>query len=631
LLRPWLLLLIPLGLLLVWAAQRRGGVNERLVDPALRDYALVERNPAARRRRSALLALMVLLAGVSLSGPGWRHIELPAKRTANPTYILLDLSYSMAATDLQPSRYKRAVFAVRDLLRNNPGSAPFALIVFAGDAYQVAPLSYDLATMDNFLDVLDPQLLPSGGSNPLAALELVAANLAANDAELAATPTLVLVSDDLSTQRAKIVEMARSRGWRLALIAVGRSSNVPVAGPDGELLRDSSGKLRLAAYTPDSFIDIARELGAELASIDGRLGRLADLRLAHKGTTKEEIQRRQPADLGYLFALALLPLLLLSARRGMFALVLMITLGSVTSQTALAFGWKDLWQSDHNQAGEALRKGDFDHALELSDDPLVTGSARYKQGDYAGALADFSRVQSAPGKYNAGNAAYALREYQRAIDLYTNALELNPEEQLREDIAHNLALARESLEQQQNQEQKQQHQSSPESQQQSQQEKQQGQQGQSQQQRNQGNEQENQQENQPTDQQQSNQQTDESQAQEQAGQEANQSPPQSATYQQEQGEQGESSADQQITPSSSQQDASADIPDSGESQKTAQIKEQTKPLTDASADAAFGELQSRGALLLNSVEDNPAELLRRMFWLQQQRQGNRQTTGEPEL
>ena len=609
LLRPWFLLVIPIGLTLVWLLQRHSSADERRVDPELRDYALIGRNTRARQLRGLLLVLIVLLAGTSLAGPGWKYIELPAQRSTSPTFILLDLSYSMAATDLQPSRYKRAVFAIRDLLHNNPNSAPFALIAYSGEAYQVAPLSYDLATINNFLDALDPRLLPADGSNPVSALKLVANTIAATESK--GTATLVLLSDDLSAQSEEIIQLVRNNGWRLMLIAVGQNASAPIAGPDGKLLRQGNGQLRLADYNPDSFRYIARALSAQLASIDGRLGRITEMQLKPTDTTEQSIQRRQPADLGYLFALPLLPLFLLTARRGVwgFALLLLVF---ATPRPAMALSWSDLWQSSRNQASQALLEGEFKRAQKLSDDPMIKGSARYKQGDFAGALEDFKPVASATARYNAGNAAFGLQDYQQAIDLYTEALVMQPDSKLEQDIKHNLELAHAMLEQTQPQDQQQQQNNQ--------------QQGESRQQQSQA------------------QQQGESQQQQNQAQQQGESQQQQSQAQQ----QGESQQEQAQSASNPGADPTTDS-DQGPEQVT--TEQQSQPQGDASQDATlarqaeatqgedasgdgqqlYGEAHSRGALLLNRVEDNPAELLQRMFWLQQQKKGGVPQNKEPKL
>ena len=141
----WLLLLLPLALLL-WQLRRRRGAGDgawsKLVDPLLQPYVIVQGEAAQRDRSWLLAALAGIIAILALAGPAWKKQPQPVHRLQSPLVILLDLSASMYAQDIKPSRLTRARFELSDLLEARR-EGQTGLIVFAGDAFAVTPLTED--------------------------------------------------------------------------------------------------------------------------------------------------------------------------------------------------------------------------------------------------------------------------------------------------------------------------------------------------------------------------------------------------------------------------------------------------------------------------------------------------------
>lgn len=174
LMRPgWLFLLLPALLLALWLWRRRassGGWSDA-IDPALLPYLLSER--AGRRRRNYLpwLFLAWLLAVIAAAGPSTQKIPQPIHQTQDALVLVLDLSYSMKATDLAPSRLDRARQKILDLLAARK-EGQTGLVAFAGDAHVVTPLTDDNPTIANLLPALSPDMMPLAGSDAAAAIAL---------------------------------------------------------------------------------------------------------------------------------------------------------------------------------------------------------------------------------------------------------------------------------------------------------------------------------------------------------------------------------------------------------------------------------------------------------------------------
>ena len=87
-------------------------------------------------------AAIVVLGAIALAGPSWTRVEQPVFRSERATVVVLDLSRSMDASDIKPSRLARARFKIADLLERNRDGLT-GLVVYAGDAFVVAPLTDD--------------------------------------------------------------------------------------------------------------------------------------------------------------------------------------------------------------------------------------------------------------------------------------------------------------------------------------------------------------------------------------------------------------------------------------------------------------------------------------------------------
>ena len=155
-------------------------------------------------------------------------------------------------------------------------------------------------------------------------------------------------------------------------------------------------------------------------------------------------------------ALLLLPLAALAFRKGwVFAFACVFVVG-LPSQPAAASVWEDLWYTPDQQGRRALDEGDADAAARSFEDPEWSAVASYRAGDYGRSAAMFADGDDTRSLYNLGNALARLGEFEPAVRVYEQVLELEPDH---EDAAYNLELLKGLMEQQQ-QEQDSQQQSS---------------------------------------------------------------------------------------------------------------------------------------------------------------------------
>ena len=112
-----------------------------------------------------LLAFGGIVAAVALAGPAWQRIEQPVFRADQALVIALDLSRSMDAEDIQPSRLARAKLKILGILDRREGGQT-ALLVYTANAYTVTPLTNDTDTVAALVNSLSTDIMPSRGSYP---------------------------------------------------------------------------------------------------------------------------------------------------------------------------------------------------------------------------------------------------------------------------------------------------------------------------------------------------------------------------------------------------------------------------------------------------------------------------------
>jgi len=161
-------LLLGVGLL---RRQHRHRQAASLIAPHLAAHLVVMPQQQARFRPVHLLLLCWLAAVIALAGPSWKKQPNPFSQDEAGLYVLLNVSGSMLATDVAPSRLERAKHKLNDLLAKRNGAAT-GLIVYSGTAHLVMPLTTDGRIIQEMVEGLVPEFMPAEGKNLQAALTL---------------------------------------------------------------------------------------------------------------------------------------------------------------------------------------------------------------------------------------------------------------------------------------------------------------------------------------------------------------------------------------------------------------------------------------------------------------------------
>jgi Ca-activated chloride channel family protein len=459
-LRPlWLLALIPAFLLVfyLWRLNQVSSAWDKAIDKELLPFLLDNTKSVAERTPLMILLTLWTLAILALAGPVWEQLPQPVQARQDALVIVYDQSLSMYAQDLDPNRQTVSKRKLLDVLDNRL-EGQTALIVYAGGAHAVTPLTEDSITIKALVPSINPNMMPAFGSNTVAAIE-VAKELFADAGALSGT--ILLITDGVERRdHAALADLLAQTGYRLAILGIGTEQGAPIPAAGGDFLRDASGQIVQPGLDRASLQDLAalvngRYSDLEITSADVDYLLDEDAFLDSDELTAVDENFDLWYEVGPWLLILILPLSTLMFRRG-WIIGISLGMGLVSMMTPTtqvhAADWQDLWKTSNQQAAEAYADEDPATAAMLFRDPAWRGAAAYHAGDYATAIQAFSSNlgTEAVGHYNLGNAYAQAQNFEAAVASYDIALSIDPEH---EDAIHNREIVAALLEQQQEQQQ----------------------------------------------------------------------------------------------------------------------------------------------------------------------------------
>jgi len=448
--RPEWLLAIPVVVVIaVLLARRQLGAGHwrDVIDPALMPYVLSRTPGRGVDWRWWLMGLGGVIAAVALAGPAWQRVEQPVFRADQALVIALDLSRSMDAEDVQPSRLARAKLKILGLLDRRQGGQT-GLLVYTANAFTVTPLTDDTDTIGALVNSLSTDIMPSRGSYPEVGIRRAQALL--EQAGVGFGEVLLITDGGASPAAEKAARDLRDKGFVLSVLGVGTREGAPIPRLSGGFVTDTRGQIAVARLEERGLRDLAGVGGgrfAVLSADDSDLDQLlsGEVRAA-TASDDDSLASDQWREEGPWLVLLLLPLAALAFRKG-WVLVLVIFIMPLP-QAAQASLWDDLWLNKNQQAQRALEEGSPADAAALFEDTEWRGVARYRAGDYSGSAAEFADSGDTRNLYNLGNAMAQMGQYESAIDAYEQVLEKEPDN---EDARYNLDFVKNLQEQQEQQ------------------------------------------------------------------------------------------------------------------------------------------------------------------------------------
>jgi Ca-activated chloride channel family protein len=433
---------------------------------------------AAKGRAVAFLTGLSLLA-VALLKP-YDGLELrEISRKGVDIYLLVDLSESMRAQDIRPSRMERARREIKDFLHLLHGDR-VGLIGFAGEAFVFVPLTSDYAAYALFLDELSPDAIPVQGTDIKGAISKAMESF--RKLSKASGKAMILITDgeDSVGLDSSITERMRADGIKSFVMGIGTPEGAPIPLPEGGYKADASGHVVLTRLNEAVLQDLALQTGGGyVRSVSGDLDLDQIYRRGIKAAFTDEAlattQKKLPHYQFQIFLLVALGAFIVESLIGnrkrakvslnsesvkSLALLFLIFL----ARPALAINPFDL-----EKAGEAFEAKDYKGSAQIYRELLAKepGDARlafnlgdtlYQEKKYAEAAAAYKQALNAADPlvrqqalYNLGNTAFREEKLEDALGYYEKALAMDEKYQ---KAQLNYDFVKKKLEQKQQDEQK---------------------------------------------------------------------------------------------------------------------------------------------------------------------------------
>lgn len=477
--RPWwFLALLPLVILAwrLWRQTSQKGAWSQIIAPPFQTLLLTQNAEHSPKHWPIIgLGILWLITIITLSGPSWKQVKMPVETSLQGSVIVMDLSLSMLADDLKPNRLSRAQFKLQDLLKQHPELAK-GMVVYAGTAHTLVPISQDNQTLLNLLPNLSPIMMPLYGSDPLQGFKLAKTLL---DGAQVKQGHIIWVTDDVDdAQLEDIQDFFAQNNFTLAIYAVGTELGGPVQIPEFGLLKDDQGRIILPQVPLERLQKLANQLNSPMQRLaisnediknllpPSTLTTQEHQKALEKGTEAENPYLDAWIEEGLVLLWLLVPLAALGFRRGWLLswLALPMSLSLINpiqplyadEPTPKAFypelltgkkdpelSFTDAFITPDRQGYLLWEKEDYARAEIRFESPAWKGASLYKLGQYAKAAQQFALDKTPQGFYNQGNALAQQGQFDAAKTAYQTALEKQP------DFAaaqHNLALMEKLLE-----------------------------------------------------------------------------------------------------------------------------------------------------------------------------------------
>lgn len=257
-------LLVPLVLLFSWDLARRVAHGATSFPKIVRawagafDVSLGTRHSTGDTRPRIWLWFGLALCLVALARPQWGVIEEKVFDQSREVLIAVDLSRSMLAQDVKPSRLDRSKLLITSLLDGLKGER-VGLVLFAGTAFLQSPLSADYEILREFLPALKPDYLPEGGSNYKAMLETSIQAFGTSTADR----YLIILSDGESTDDGwkELGDSLKTKGIRVIGLGVGTAQGSFIPDGSGAFVKDERGAVVLSRLNSSSLQELAQLTG----------------------------------------------------------------------------------------------------------------------------------------------------------------------------------------------------------------------------------------------------------------------------------------------------------------------------------------------------------------------------------
>ncbi len=429
----------------------------------------------------AALALLIVMLARPQMGTKISH----EKRIGIETIIALDISNSMRAEDVVPSRLDRSKMMVENLVEHFTNDK-IGLIVFAGDAFVQLPITSDYVSAKMFLSSIDPSMIGTQGTDIATAIDMATHSFTQEEG---IGKAIIVITDGENHEGGALeaAEAAKEHGMRVYVLGVGSTKGAPIPIPGtGDYMKDNTGNTVMSALNEEMCKQLAQAGGGAYIHVENNSAAQEQLDTELDKLSKKETDTTIYSDFDEQFqAFGILVLLLLVIeicildrrnpllkRLSLFGnkkkvatvclLLMAMAAGAQTDRQYIRQGNKQFRSGDYSNAEISYRK-----AIEKNPkNPQAVfnlGNALVAQKKDSAAIEQFesaAKLESNPLRksqvyHNIGVVCQTHKMYGEAIEAYKNALRLNPKD---DETRYNLVLCKHQKQKQDQQQQGQQNQ-----------------------------------------------------------------------------------------------------------------------------------------------------------------------------
>ena len=475
----YLLAALPLIAILRWVLERKQLKRLKLFgDPTLLRHLM----PDVSKMRPVvkfwmLLAAMALII-VMMARPQMGTRISHEKRTGIESIIAMDISNSMLAEDVTPSRLDRTKMMVENLVDNFTDDK-IGLIVFAGDAFVQLPITSDYVSAKMFLSEIEPSLIATQGTDIATAINM-AANSFTQQQGVGKAIIVITDGEDHEGGALEAAKAAKKKGMRVYVLGVGSDKGAPIPLGNGDYMKDRTGNTVMTKLNEEMCRQIAEAGGGAYIHVDNNTNAQRQLDSELAKLSKKEMQSTIYSDYDEQFqAFGIIAIILLileicilesknpiARRLNIFGRKQRTT----TLIIALVVASASFAQNDRRyitQGNKLFRSGQFDKA-EVAYRKAIEKNPRNPQAHYnlgnslmaqkkdSAAVQSFqksteletSKIRKAMAFHNMGVVCQQHKMYGEAIEAYKNSLRLNPKD---DATRYNLELCKRQQRNQKNQ------------------------------------------------------------------------------------------------------------------------------------------------------------------------------------
>ena len=423
----------------------------------------------------AALALIIVMLARPQFGTRISH----EKRQGIETLIAMDISNSMLAEDVTPSRLDRCKMMVENLVDNFTDDK-IGLIVFAGDAFIQLPITSDYVSAKMFLADIQPSMIRTQGTDIALAIRK-AQNSFTQEENIGKAIIVITDGEDHEGGAVEAAKEARKKGMRVYVLGVGSDGGAPIPDGNGGYMKDRSGNTVMTRLNQDMCRQIAQAGGGAYIHVDNNSDAQRQLDNELAKLAKKETESTVFSEYDEQFqAVGILVILLLIAelcilecknpllrnvrffkgkRRYSSAMTLLMLM---TAMAANAQNDRDyIREGNRNFRSGKFAEAEVSYRKSIEKNPrnpqaaYNLGNALFAQKKDSAAVVAYesgvqletSAIRKSMGYHNMGVVCQSHKMFSEAIEAYKNALRLNPKD---DEARYNLEICKKQQKNQQN-------------------------------------------------------------------------------------------------------------------------------------------------------------------------------------